>query len=38
VHNFWKDARQQIESTLRYTTLADVIAHERRMARSRAAR
>ena len=38
VHNFWKDARQQIESTLRSTTLADVIAHERRMARSRAAR
>jgi Rrf2 family protein len=38
VHNFWKDARQQIESTLRYTTLADVIAHEHKMARSRAAR
>ena len=38
VHNFWKDARQQIESTLRSTTLADVIAHERRMALSRAAR
>ena len=37
VHNFWKDARQQIESTLRTTTLADVIAHEHRMARSRAA-
>ena len=37
VHNFWKDARQQIESTLRTTTLADVIAHERRMAHSRAA-
>jgi Rrf2 family protein len=36
VHYFWKDARQQIESTLRYTTLADVIAHERKMARSRA--
>jgi DNA-binding IscR family transcriptional regulator len=29
VHNFWKDARRQIESTLRYTTLADVITHER---------
>ena len=38
VHNFWKDARQQIESTLRYTTLADVIARDRKMARSRAAR
>jgi Rrf2 family protein len=38
VHNFWKDARQQIESTLRYTTLADVIAHDLKMARSRAAR
>jgi len=37
VHNFWKDARQQIEFTLRYTTLADVVAHERRMARSRVA-
>ena len=35
VHDFWKDARQQIESTLRGTTLADVIAHERRIARSR---
>ena len=37
VHNFWKDARQQIEFTLRYTTLADVVVHERRMARSRVA-
>jgi len=37
VHNFWKDARQQIEFTLRYTTLADVVAHERRMARSHVA-
>ena len=27
-HAFWKDARQQIESALRNTTLADVIAHE----------
>jgi Rrf2 family protein len=27
-HAFWKDARQQIESVLRTTTLADVIAHE----------
>ena len=35
VHKFWKDARQQIESTLRWTTLADVTAHERRMADSR---
>jgi Rrf2 family protein len=37
-HEFWKDARQQIESTLRSTTLADVIAHEQRQIRSRAAR
>ena len=27
-HAFWKEARQQIESALRNTTLADVIAHE----------
>jgi Rrf2 family protein len=27
-HAFWKAARQQIESVLRTTTLADVIAHE----------
>jgi len=27
-HAFWKGARHQIESTLRNTTLADVIAHE----------
>ena len=26
-HAFWKNARQQIESVLRTTTLADVIAH-----------
>jgi Rrf2 family protein len=32
VHDFWKDARQQIEFTLRHTTLADVMAHERRLA------
>ena len=37
-HEFWKDARQQIEATLRSTTLADVIAHEQRQIRSRAAR
>jgi Rrf2 family iron-sulfur cluster assembly transcriptional regulator len=36
-HSFWKEARQQIESTLRGTTLADVIAHDRRMAQDRAA-
>ncbi|HUL54403.1 MAG TPA: Rrf2 family transcriptional regulator [Opitutaceae bacterium] len=35
-HTFWKEARQQIETTLRGTTLADVIAHEERMARERA--
>lgn len=35
VHKFWKDSRQQIESTLRWTTLADVIVHERRMAEGR---
>jgi Rrf2 family protein len=28
-HAFWKEARQQIESALRKTTLADVIAHDR---------
>ena len=28
-HAFWKEARQQIESALRNTTLADVIAHEK---------
>jgi Rrf2 family protein len=28
-HAFWKSARQQIETVLRTTTLADVIAHER---------
>jgi Rrf2 family transcriptional regulator, iron-sulfur cluster assembly transcription factor len=28
-HHFWKEARQQIESVLRTTTLADVIAHEK---------
>jgi Rrf2 family protein len=27
-HAFWKAAREQIESVLRTTTLADVIAHE----------
>ena len=27
-HAFWKEARQQIESALRNTTLADVVAHE----------
>ena len=32
VHHFWKDARAQIEATLRRTTLADVIAHERKLA------
>ena len=37
-HEFWKEARAQVELTLRRTTLADVIAHERRMATSRAAR
>ena len=37
-HEFWKEARAQIEATLRRTTLADVIAHERRIASSRAAR
>jgi Rrf2 family protein len=37
VHQFWKDARGQIESTLRGTTLADVIAHERRLAPAAAA-
>jgi len=37
VHKFWKDARQQIESTLRYTTLADVTTHAKRMAESHAA-
>ena len=31
-HTFWKEARAQIESLLRRTTLADVIAHERRLA------
>ncbi|HUJ44267.1 MAG TPA: Rrf2 family transcriptional regulator [Opitutaceae bacterium] len=36
-HSFWKEARQQIETTLRGTTLADVIAHEQRMAQARAA-
>ena len=30
-HTFWKDARQQIESVLRHTTLADVMAHERQL-------
>jgi Rrf2 family iron-sulfur cluster assembly transcriptional regulator len=28
-HEFWKKARAQIELTLRETTLADVMAHER---------
>jgi Rrf2 family protein len=28
-HAFWKETRQQIESALRNTTLADVIAHEK---------
>jgi Rrf2 family protein len=37
VHKFWKDSRQQIESTLRWTTLADVIAHKRRLADTRPA-
>jgi len=37
-HEFWKGARQQIEVTLRTTTLADVIAHEQGQARARAAR
>jgi len=32
VHLFWKEARAQIETTLRRTTLADVIAHEQRLA------
>lgn len=27
-HTFWKESRQQIETTLRRTTLADVIAHD----------
>jgi Rrf2 family protein len=30
-HEFWKETRQQIETTLRGVTLADVIAHERKM-------
>ena len=30
-HEFWKVTRQQIETTLRGVTLADVIAHERRL-------
>jgi Rrf2 family transcriptional regulator, iron-sulfur cluster assembly transcription factor len=33
-HTFWKDSRQQIESLLRHTTLADVMAHELRVASS----
>ncbi len=37
-HEFWKDARHQIETTLRTTSLADVIAHEQRRARTPAAR
>ena len=37
VHVFWKEARQQIETTLRGTTLADVIAHGRRTALAAAA-
>jgi len=37
-HEFWKATRQRIEVTLRSTTLADVIAHDRRQARRRAAR
>jgi Rrf2 family protein len=37
-HSFWKEARQQIENTLRGTTLADVIAHDQRMAQERAGR
>ena len=28
VHAFWKESRHQIETALRNTTLADVIAHE----------
>ncbi len=37
-HEFWKGTRQQIETTLRSTTLADVVAHEQRMGRRREAR
>ncbi len=37
-HEFWKGARQQIEVTLRSTTLAAVIAHEQHPARHPAAR
>jgi Rrf2 family iron-sulfur cluster assembly transcriptional regulator len=37
-HEFWKEARSQIESTLRRTTLADVIAHERQLALNRTTR
>lgn len=33
-HIFWKNARQQIETVLRTTTLADVIAHERALPRN----
>lgn len=32
-HVFWKEARHQIETTLRGITLADVIAHERSLGR-----
>ena len=35
-HEFWKGTRARIEVTLRSTTLADVIAHERHLARRRA--
>jgi Rrf2 family protein len=33
VHAFWKPVRRKIETTLRTTTLADVIAHEVKLAR-----
>jgi len=31
LHNFWKESRRKIETHLRSTTLADVIAHNRKL-------